>query len=71
MVYLHEAPYGEKLVRHWANESESAEDEIGTYCIRQVETGVEYSDAVDIIPCRYTYEATDKPIEEGGNEESD
>lgn len=31
--------------------------------ILQVETGVEYADAVDVIPCRYTYEETDKPIE--------
>lgn len=35
----------------------------GTY-IRQVETGIEYSSAVDIVPCRYTYEETDKKIEE-------
>ena len=31
--------------------------------IRQVETGNLYEDAVDIIPCRYTYEETDIPIE--------
>lgn len=34
--------------------------------IRQVETGNLYEDAVDIIPCLYTYEETDIPIE--GNE---
>ncbi len=32
--------------------------------IRQVETGIEYAEAIDVIPCRYTYEETDKPIEE-------
>ena len=40
--------------------------------IRQVETGTEYTDAVDIgekvgedyKPTKYTYEETDKPIEE-------
>ena len=32
--------------------------------IRQVETGVEYSSAVDEIPCRFTYEETDREIEE-------
>lgn len=32
--------------------------------IRQVETGVEYVSAVDVIPCRYTYEETDKDIPE-------
>jgi hypothetical protein len=31
--------------------------------LRQVETGVLYIDAVDIIPCPYTYEESDEPIE--------
>lgn len=30
--------------------------------IRQIETGAIYEDAVDVIPCRYTYEETDQPI---------
>ena len=30
--------------------------------IRQVETGIEYSSAVDVIPCKYTYEETEKDI---------
>ena len=29
----------------------------------QKETGYLYDDAVDVIPCRYTYEETDEPIE--------
>ena len=28
----------------------------------QVETGFIYNDAVDIVPCPYTYEETDEPI---------
>ena len=32
--------------------------------IRQVETGIEYASAVDVIPCRYTYEETEKEIPE-------
>lgn len=28
----------------------------------QKETGNLYDDAVDVIPCRYTYEETDEPI---------
>ena len=32
--------------------------------IRQIETGELYSEAVDVIPCRYTYEETDIPIDE-------
>lgn len=38
----------------------------------QVETGILYEDAVDIIPCRYTYEESDVPIEsidDGENEQ--
>ena len=30
--------------------------------IKQIETGVEYASAIDVIPCRYTYEETDKEI---------
>ena len=29
----------------------------------QVETGIKYSDPVDVVPCRYTYEETDERIE--------
>lgn len=32
--------------------------------LRQIETQVLYDDAVDVIPCKYTYEETDIPIEE-------
>lgn len=32
--------------------------------IRQIETGIIYDDAVDVIPCKYTYEETNEPIEE-------
>ena len=34
------------------------------YKIRQIETGIIYEDAVDIIPCKYTYEETDELIEQ-------
>jgi hypothetical protein len=29
----------------------------------QVETGILYEDAVDVIPCKYTYEESDVPVE--------
>lgn len=32
----------------------------------QVETGMKYSDPVDVVPCRYTYEETDELIEAEG-----
>lgn len=40
-----------------------------TYTIRQVETGIVYTEAIDI-PNRYTYEETEelKPIIENNNE---
>lgn len=63
MIYLHKKPVSDSLIRHWANESESDMDEEATYKIRQVETDIIYAEAVDIIPCRYTYNATDEPIE--------
>jgi hypothetical protein len=34
----------------------------------QVETGIMYSDPIDMIPCRYTYEETDVIIEKEENE---
>lgn len=30
----------------------------------QNETGILYSDPVDLVPCKYTYTETDTPIEE-------
>ena len=41
------------------------------YCIRQVETGIIYYDAVDVIPCKYTYEETDIPVDEPVDPEED
>lgn len=35
------------------------------FLIRQNETGIIYDDAIDMIPCPYTYTETDQPAEEG------
>lgn len=43
----------EKLVRHYSDENKM---------ILQVETGIEYAEAVDVIPCRYTYVETETVI---------
>ena len=43
----------EALVRHYSDSG---------VMVRQVETGAVYEDAVDAVPCRYTYEETDEPI---------
>ena len=45
---------GERI-RHWSDLN---------FKIRQIETGIIYDDAVDVIPCKYTYEETNEPIEE-------
>ena len=41
-------------IRHYSSEGEK---------IRQIETGNIYDDTLDYVPCRYTYEETDIPIE--------
>lgn len=44
---------GERI-RHWSDEN---------YYLKQVETNRDrYEDAVDVLPCQYTYEETDEPI---------
>lgn len=48
------------LIRHYSDENKK---------IKQVETGIIYVEAVDVVPCRYTYEETDEPIEEPEVEE--
>lgn len=30
--------------------------------IKQIETGIVYESAIDVVPCRYTYEETNEPI---------
>ena len=60
-----QSPYIDEIGRVFPSlEKHYAEDEHGVkYYIKQVETGAEYSSAVDIVPCKYTYVATDKPVE--------
>ena len=37
----------------------------------QVETGIKYSDPVDVVPCRYTYEETDVMVDAKETEEAE
>lgn len=46
-----------RLIRHYSDNG---------MMILQVETGREYADTIDIVPCKYTYEETDKPISTDG-----
>ena len=39
------------------------------FMLLQVETGVKYTDPIDIFPCPYTYEETDELIEVEQEEE--
>ena len=39
--------------------------------LRQIETGAIYDDAVDVVPCAYTYEETDQPVEDYEIEDSE
>lgn len=41
------------LIKHWSDSG---------MMIRQAETGDMYDEAIDLYPCRYTYEETDTPI---------
>lgn len=50
-----EQKINDTLVRHYSDAG---------MMIRQVETGNLYSDAVDVVPCRYSYEETDTPVEQ-------
>lgn len=50
-----EEQVSEMCVRHWSDQDVK---------LRQIETGELYDDAVDVIPCRFTYEETDIPIED-------
>lgn len=71
MIFLHEKNIAANLVRHWANASEDGADEEATYYILQTESGIKYADAIDIIPCKYTYEPTSEPIEQETQETTD
>ncbi len=49
-------------VRHYSDKD---------YYIRQIETNILYEDAVDVIPCKYTYEETGIPIDHSEPEEEE
>lgn len=42
------------LIRHYSDAG---------FMLLQNETGIKYSEAVDVVPCRYTYTETDEPVE--------
>lgn len=52
---VREEQIDELCVRHYSDLN---------FRIRQIETGALYDDAIDVIPCRFTYEETDIPIDQ-------
>jgi hypothetical protein len=50
------------LIKHYSDSG---------FMLLQVETGEKYSDPVDLVPCRYTYEETDELIEREENDMSE
>ena len=48
--YLNEG----KLIRHYSDTG---------MLLLQNETGVKYADAIDVVPCPYTYTETEEPVE--------
>lgn len=46
--------YGDDMIRHYSDSG---------FVILQVETGIEYAEAIDGIPCPYTYIETDELID--------
>ena len=45
--------FSENLVRHYSDKGVK---------IKQVETGLVYEEAIDLIPCEYAYEETNEPV---------
>ena len=57
MITLKTEIINNKFIKHYAEDGQGVK-----YYIKQVETGVEYSEAVDVLPCRYSYVVTDKVV---------
>lgn len=55
-----EEKLNERLVKHCSDKGVR---------LKQVETGLVYDEAIDIIPCQYTYEETDERIAVGEGKE--
>lgn len=56
MILTETIRHGEiELVRHYSDQN---------LVLRQVETNELFDDAIDVMPCAFTYEETDIPIED-------
>lgn len=50
-----EEKLNEQLVRHYSDKGMK---------LKQVETGIVYDEAIDIIPCKFTYEETSEAVKQ-------
>lgn len=48
----------DNLIKYYAEDKEG-----NKYYVKQLQTGIEYAEAVDVYPSRYTYVPTDKKVE--------
>lgn len=44
-----------KLIKHFSDSN---------FMLLQKETGIKYSEAIDVVPCKYTYEETEEEYQE-------
>lgn len=65
-MVVNEYPYIDESGEAHANLIKHYSDE-GKYII-QLQTGIEYTEAVDVVPCRYTYVESERSIEEQAEE---
>lgn len=59
MIEVKEEILDNNLVKHYAIDENNKH-----YKILQVETNLIYDEAIDVVPCRYTYKATKEAVEE-------
>ena len=57
MIEVKEELLDNNLIKHYAIDENGKQ-----YKILQVETNVIYDEAIDVLPCRYTYKATNEEI---------
>lgn len=59
---IKEEQVNEMCVRHYSDQNLK---------LRQIETGLIFPDAIDVIPCQYTYEETDIPLDDDELDDSE
>lgn len=50
-----EEKLNEQFIKHYSDKGVK---------LKQIETGIVYDEAIDLLPCQYTYEETEYPVEQ-------